>query len=127
MKKCNDFKNNSFAAWEGGCLDFTVKMIFSSRCILIVVCIFALISSHVAFATQPTQSSRIVTGKYPPIYLRLGEKKIFNFTLRNLNKTELAESSATIRAVSDSDVLRAEKVISLSEINDGQWHGFRNK
>lgn len=97
-------------------------MFFSSRCISIVIgCIVILISSQSAFAKRPKRWGVKFERFLPP--LELGEQKIVNFTIQNLNKTELTESLATIRAVSDSDVLRAYKAVPLSEIESNQWHG----
>lgn len=47
-----------------------------------------------------------------------------NLTIKNLNKTELEEHSATIRVISDSDLLSVSKEIPLNEIQDnGSWNG----
>lgn len=45
-----------------------------------------------------------------------------NLTISNLNKTELQQSKATIRVVSNADVLLVSQEIPLDEIgNDGKW------
>lgn len=47
-----------------------------------------------------------------------------NLTIANLNKTELAEHSATIRVISDGELLSVSKEIPLNEIQDnGIWSG----
>lgn len=57
------------------------------------------------------------------VILRMGEQKELKLNLKNLNKSELIESSAEIRVVSDSYVLRVDKKIPVSAIANGQWHG----
>lgn len=57
------------------------------------------------------------------LVLRMGEQVNIKLVLTNLDKKALMESSAEIRVVSDSFVLRVDKKIPVSEIEKDQWHG----
>lgn len=46
-----------------------------------------------------------------------------NLAINNLNKTELEENSATIRVISDSELLLVSRQIPLNEIDNGRWNG----
>lgn len=97
-------------------------MEITSKCISIfLICTIILISTKSVLA-KPPKHWNIKFDRFVPL-LELGEQKTVKFSLINLNKTELTESSAEIRAVSSSDVLRAYKEISLLEIEGSEWHG----
>ena len=58
------------------------------------------------------------------LLMHMGTATHINLTIKNLNKTELEEHSATIRVISDSDLLSVSKEIPLNEIQDnGTWSG----
>lgn len=54
----------------------------------------------------------------------MGDSKNISLIIINLNKTNLIESNATIRIVSDSNILRVSKIIDLNEIDDDKWSGI---
>lgn len=91
---------------------------------IVIVSSFVLISNQCTFARRPAGQWTVTFERNSPIYImEIGEKKIINFKLSNLNKTELTKSSAKIRAASNSDVLRAYQEISVSEINENEVNG----
>lgn len=54
----------------------------------------------------------------------MGRLKNFNFTINNLNKTELIESVATIKLVSSNpEIVHVSKIVPLDEINEDSWRG----
>lgn len=57
------------------------------------------------------------------LILEMGEQKELRLDLINLNKTELINTSAEIRVVSDSFELWVDKKISVSDIENDDWHG----
>ncbi|XP_055299002.1 ileal sodium/bile acid cotransporter-like [Sitodiplosis mosellana] len=54
----------------------------------------------------------------------MGDLKNISLTIANLNKADLIESNATIRVVSDSNILRVTQIIPLNEIDGDKWNGF---
>lgn len=97
-------------------------MSFLSRCtsLAVVVLLLMLIQClHVKGAKHwRVQFARALPN------IEIGEQKIVDFKLQDLNEIELQDSSAIIRVLSDdSNVINAYKEIPISEINDGKWNG----
>lgn len=55
--------------------------------------------------------------------LQMEQSESINLTISNLNQTELIESKAEIRVVSDADILHVANNISLNDINNEKWTG----
>lgn len=55
--------------------------------------------------------------------LQMEQSESINLTISNLNKTELIDSKAEIRVVSDADILHVANNISLNDINNEKWTG----
>lgn len=55
--------------------------------------------------------------------LQMEQSESINLTISNLNQTELIESKAEIRVVSDADILHVANNISLNDINNDKWTG----
>lgn len=55
--------------------------------------------------------------------LQMEQSESINLTISNLNKTELIDSKAEIRVVSDADILHVANNISLNDINNDKWTG----
>lgn len=53
----------------------------------------------------------------------MGDSKNISLTITNLNKSKLIESNATIRIVSDSNILQVSKIIHPNEIVGDKWSG----
>lgn len=53
----------------------------------------------------------------------MGDSKNISLSLTNLNNADLIEANATIRIVSDSNILKVTKEIPLSEIEGDKWSG----
>lgn len=99
------------------------KMNSVSRCTPLAVVVVILLMLNQCSHVKGAKHWRVAFDRFIPP-MEIGEEKIVNFMLLDLNKIELQESSATIRVVSgDSDVVDAYKEIPVSEINDGKWNG----
>lgn len=55
--------------------------------------------------------------------LQMEQSESINLTISNLNQTELIDSKAEIRVVSDADILHVANNISLNDINNDKWTG----
>lgn len=55
--------------------------------------------------------------------LQMEQSESINLTISNLNQTELIESKAEIRVVSDADILHVANNISLNDIINDKWTG----
>lgn len=54
----------------------------------------------------------------------MGRSKNFNFTINNLNKTELIESVAMVQLVSSNpEIVHVSKIVPLEELNEDSWRG----
>lgn len=74
------------------------------------------------FAIAKTADWEVFFESYHP-FMVMGETRVFNFKIENLNKTDLIESEAKIQVVSDSNILKVSKRISLDEIENNYWNG----
>lgn len=54
----------------------------------------------------------------------MSDTKNISLTIMYLNQTNLIASNATIRIVSDSNILQMSKMIRANEIENGEWSGF---
>lgn len=58
--------------------------------------------------------------------LHMHDTRSVNVTLTGLNLSDLIETNATIKIVSNNDILEVSRQIPLNEIKDGQWSGQFN-
>lgn len=68
------------------------------------------------------------TTKFEPnnFTLHMHDTRIVNLTLATLNVPDLIATNATIKIVSDNDILEVNRQIPLTEIKNGQWSGQFN-
>lgn len=98
-------------------------MELSSRFISLVLLLLMIFSNRCWSAEQKQKPKWNAEFYDYYLVLRMGEQIDMKLVLTNLNKTALLESSAEIRVVSDSFVLRVDKEIPVSEIENDEWHG----
>lgn len=95
------------SASRSGCLLFTILII---------------VQSHHTYANDGINW----IAEFPAnnLTMHMNDDRVFNVTLRNLNKTNLIATNATIYIRSDSDILQITKAIPASEVSDdGKWSG----
>lgn len=93
----------------------------SSRVFWHILCLFFLINLN-GFSYAKDVGWNAIFGTYHP-YLEMLKPRRFNLKLVNLNQSELIESEAEIRIVSDSNVVIAASTIPLDEIKENSWNG----
>lgn len=60
------------------------------------------------------------------VTVHMHDSQTINLTLFDLDTDNLIKENASIRLVSDSDILQVSRQIPLLEIQDGDWHGSFN-
>lgn len=86
-----------------------------------------LVIAFIVSTTYSTSVSAWVTEFEPKnVTLHMHDVRSINLTLTQLNVPELIATNATIRVVSDKDILEVTRLIPLHEIQNGQWRGQFN-
>lgn len=101
----------------------SIKM-FSDRkiyCVFVILFIAATVQIH---ADNDKEWTCLFVPKKFTVHML--DTRIVNLTLTGLNLADLIATNATIKIVSDNDILQVERQIPLNEIHDGQWSGQFN-
>lgn len=95
--------------------------------IVTVICLGLFIESGSSTIVKPAKA-RKWTALFKPenITVHMHQMQTVNLTLYDLDANELIKHNATIKLVSDSDILLVERQIPLVEIENGEWWGTFN-
>lgn len=93
----------------------------------LLICVTLCIESGASASVRAAKSPKWTAFFRPEnITVHMHHDQAVNLTLFDLDTTDLIEKNATIRLVSDSDILQVSRQIPLIEIQDGEWSGSFN-